>query len=307
MSSGDDIINGDGTDNTLYGEAGNDLLNGLGGNDSLFGGFGNDTLNGGDGNDFLRDLFGANTLDGGIGDDTLLGGFGNDTLIGGDGNDTLFGGRGNDTLDGGIGADTMFGGGGNDVLIVDDVGDVVGGVFGLNTVLSSVSYTLPGRGLFDLTFTGGADLDGTGSKYKNIFHGNTGNNTLDGLGGTDTMAGGDGNDVLKGGTGHDALTGGNGVDTFFFDAKGPGNTDAISDFTAGPGGDVLEIHNLLTGFIPLNVTDFVKLTVVGGNTVVSIDADGAVNGHVFTPLATLTGVTGLDAATLLADGNLVVS
>ena len=69
---GNDLINGNGTSNTLSSLGGNDRLRGGGGNDRLYGGSGNDRLDGGTGNDFL---------DGGTGRDTLTGGTGQDTFL----------------------------------------------------------------------------------------------------------------------------------------------------------------------------------------------------------------------------------
>ena len=65
------------------------VINGNGENNQLFGGGGNDTLNGDDGNDLID------------------GGAGNDTLNGGDDNDTIIGGAGNDTIDVGGGVNTI--------------------------------------------------------------------------------------------------------------------------------------------------------------------------------------------------------
>jgi Ca2+-binding RTX toxin-like protein len=70
-SNYDDILNGDGSANALYGGAGNDTINGNGGNDTLIGGAGNDTLLGGAGNDLLIGGAGADTLTGGTGADTF--------------------------------------------------------------------------------------------------------------------------------------------------------------------------------------------------------------------------------------------
>ncbi|MBK1810258.1 hypothetical protein JHL18_06375, partial [Clostridium sp. YIM B02505] len=69
----DDTINGFwDLNNVLRGNGGNDTLNGAGYNDALYGGKGNDKLNGSDGND---------VLDGGEGSDSLNGGYGADTYI----------------------------------------------------------------------------------------------------------------------------------------------------------------------------------------------------------------------------------
>ncbi|MEZ5667928.1 MAG: calcium-binding protein [Alphaproteobacteria bacterium] len=62
-SNHDDVIDGDGAANTLWGNAGNDILDGGDGNDRLYGDKGNDTL------------------DGGLGDDTLIGGIGADLFV----------------------------------------------------------------------------------------------------------------------------------------------------------------------------------------------------------------------------------
>ncbi|MBK1812148.1 hypothetical protein JHL18_16110, partial [Clostridium sp. YIM B02505] len=69
----DDTINGFwDLNNVLRGNGGNDTLNGAGYNDALYGGKGNDKLNGSDGNDIL---------DGGEDSDSLNGGYGADTYI----------------------------------------------------------------------------------------------------------------------------------------------------------------------------------------------------------------------------------
>jgi Ca2+-binding RTX toxin-like protein len=146
-----DILVGDGGDNTLQG---------MRGNDTLGGGAGRDRLEGWEDNDVLKGGGGADTLDGGAGIDTasyfdspegvnvlldlghasggdaagdVLSGIENLTgsdhddqlwgtdahanvLNGGKGNDILKGGGGADTLWGGIGADTLHGGTEQDIL-----------------------------------------------------------------------------------------------------------------------------------------------------------------------------------------------
>ena len=148
------------------------------------------------------------------------------------GDDTLYGAAGDDYLRGGLGADTMYGGTGNDTYVVDNNGDIVNetGGDGVDTVWSSLSWSL-GTGLENLTLgAGGGTIDGFGNAVDNLITGNhahnilwgmDGDDILLGLGGSDTLFGGDGadqldggsqNDILSGGVGDDQLTGGAGDD-----------------------------------------------------------------------------------------------
>ena len=131
--------------------------------------------------------------------DVMTGTNQNDRLLALAGNDSLTGGLGDDILDGGAGTDTMDGGQGNDTYYVDDQYDVItelaGTGSGSDTVFSSVSYSLSGTNLENLTLTGAANLNATGSAADNVLIGNTGDNVIDGRGGVDTMSGGQGNDT----------------------------------------------------------------------------------------------------------------
>ncbi|MCC5642174.1 hypothetical protein LC607_04170 [Nostoc sp. CHAB 5824] len=205
------------------------VINGTNGNDTLIGRFDlpvlffdfPDTINGLDGNDSLT----------GLGtDDTLNGGTGDDTLRGQGGNDSLNGGIGADILDGGIGADILDGGDNDDLYIVDNVRDVATEVMGdsragVDTVQSSVTYTLSAN-LENLTFlTGTAPINGTGNAQDNVINGNQGTNVLLGLAGNDILNGGGfGDDILKGGFGNDTLNGGFGNDIL----KGEFGDDILS-------------------------------------------------------------------------------
>ena len=245
---------------TFTGTAGNDILTGSRGDDTLTGLAGNDTLNGGQGHDLL---------DGGTGTDTMIGGTGNDTYIvdatgdvvtelANEGTDTVqssiaytlgaivenltltgtaaINGTGNalnNTLIGNGGSNVLTGGAGNDTYVVgagDTVVENAGG--GTDTVQSVVAWTLS-LNVENLTLTGTANINGTGSSGNNVLIGNSGNNTLDSGSGNDTVDGGDGNDSLLGGSGNDTLLGGLGTDTL---NAGSGN-DSLN---GGDGTDTLD-------------------------------------------------------------------
>lgn len=139
--------------------------------------------------------------------------------------------------------------------------------------------------------------------------GGTGNDVLAGGGDADVLSGNDGNDKLVGAGGSDVLGGGAGSDLFYYnagDASGGAN-DAITDFTTGTGGDVLDIHDLLTGYTAGTsaAAEFVQLLDAGGgNTQVNVDVDGG--GDSFVSLALLSNVTmtGTLLNDLLVNGNL---
>jgi Ca2+-binding RTX toxin-like protein len=144
---------------------------------------------------------------------------GDDQLLGDDGSQTLRGATGNDVINGGAGADIMIGGKGNDTFYVDNVGDKVveDKDQGIDKVFSSVSYTLEGRTVENMTLTGSENINATGNKYDNILIGNSGSNTLNGLAGADDMRGGLGDDVYYVDNVGDEATEvqGNGTDTVF--------------------------------------------------------------------------------------------
>jgi 2',3'-cyclic-nucleotide 2'-phosphodiesterase (5'-nucleotidase family) len=94
--------------------------------------------------------------------ENVTGGFGNDILTGNFRNNTLRGGSGNDILDGGLGEDSLIGGAGNDTYIVDNIDDTISDSFGIDTVLSSINWTL-GNNLENLTLAGNANINGTGN------------------------------------------------------------------------------------------------------------------------------------------------
>jgi Ca2+-binding RTX toxin-like protein len=238
----------------------------------------------------------ANVILGNSGANVLSGLGENDSPAGAAGNDSLDGGAANDTLDGGAGADNLTGGAGNDTYVLDNAKDVVTELAneGTDTVKSSVSHIL-GAEVENLTLTGAAAITGTGNALANVIVGNTAANIL---------SGGLGNDTLDGGKGADKLTGGDGSDHFLHHSLADGK-DTITDFHTGPGGDVLDIHDMLVGYVDgvSNAADFVQCVVGVAGTTVKVDADGLDNGAKFTDVCVLTGVT-TDLGTLLADDNI---
>src|SRR5207302_11163934 len=76
----------------------------------------------------------------------------------------------------------------------DVVSENIGWFDGIDTVQSSVSFTLAAE-VENLTLTGAAAIDGTGNALGNTLTGNAANNVLDGGAGADALAGGAGNDT----------------------------------------------------------------------------------------------------------------
>ena len=227
---GNDTIDGGADWDTLKGGAGNDTIIGGTGFDALHGGTGTDTYylrdvstprsrpgpvfddvyeNAGGGNDTVyligvpklleHYVLAANVENGvieGTGFFDLSGNALNNTLVGNSAANTLEGLGGNDRLDGRAGADTMTGGAGHDTFIVDDIGDkVLADASGLDTVESSVTFSLAGTNVEILILKGSGSINGTGGTFNNQLTGNGNANRLNGGGGADRMTGGGGNDT----------------------------------------------------------------------------------------------------------------
>jgi len=276
---GDDTIYGNDGNDTIYGDAGNDYIDGGLGGDTIYGGDGNDTIHGGDNTDIIYGgdgddmIYGENvgdTINGDAGNDYIDGGGGNNTINGGDGNDTITAGTGNDTIDGGNGTDTLD----------------------YSSLASSMTINLN---------TGFSTGDGTDtlSNIENVIGSSHG----------DTITGSSGNNVLTGGDGLDTLTGGSGADIFMFlSGSAFNNIDVKTDFSTGDG-DAIDIKDLIPTYDPLTSTlsHFVYAMNDGsGNDLLKVDRDGDGTTYSFQTIAQLSGVTGLDAATMVANGNLVV-
>lgn len=309
------LVTGNTGNNSLAGAEGNDTLIGGGGNDTLDGGTGVDSLVGGAGNDVyvvdnVNDMIteapsgGTDTVQSSVTYSlAALAFIENLTLTGtaavaasGNGlNNTLTGNSGNNTLDGGTGNDTMIGGAGNDSYYVDNASDVVNeslnGGAGVDTVFSSVNFTLASPQSIgtveNITLTGSANINATGSGGANTLFGNSGNNALDGGAGNDTMDGGEGNDTYTVDAAGDVI---NDTGTVNSDAD---SVNASISYVLGAG-----LENLtLTGSSAINGTgNGLKNLIVGNSGNNSLSGGGdtdTLNGAAGND--TLDGGTGADS------------
>ena len=143
IETGDDTIKCGSEQDLIFGQGGDDSLLGAQGNDTLDGGEGDDTLEGGSGRDSLEGGLGADLLAGGRGDDVLLGGAGADRIVMGPDNDRGEGGTGSHmfTFDG-IGNHRIIGGEDPDGLDID--------VIDLTGIRANVIQTGPESGTIEL-------------------------------------------------------------------------------------------------------------------------------------------------------------
>ncbi|ESQ73535.1 hypothetical protein ABAC402_18860 [Asticcacaulis sp. AC402] len=316
---------GNGQNNFISGQTGNNTLIGLGGEDVLDGGTGNDSLVGGTGNDaYVVDAIGdtvtelaaegddlvyadisftlganlENLVLTGIGGTSGTGNDLNNILEGNSGNNALTGLGGNDQLIGGAGNDTLLGGLGNDTYVVTDAGDVVTEISnqGTDEVRSTITYSLNGKQVENLTLLNGSAINATGNSFNNVLTGNDSNNVLNGSSGNDTLSGFGGNDSLIGGTGADLMSGGLGDDTFVID-------DALDLVSETPGDGIDTVQSSLTW----TLTDPFENLVLTGSAV--IDGTGNASNNVLTGNSgnnILTGGLGDDTYFIQNTGDNVV-
>ncbi|MFB2552798.1 S8 family serine peptidase [Ensifer soli] len=272
---GNDTVTGNSLNNRILGMRGSDTLSGADGNDTLDGGAGADILRGGRGDDtFIVDHAGDRVFEAANeGTDTVeasvsfsLAGQAIENLvltgtavINGTGNsaaNTITGNGAANLIDGGTGADQMRGGKGNDTYVVDNSRDRVfeASNEGIDTVRASVSFSLAGQAIENLTLTGTAAINGTGNSGANVLIGNGAANILDGGTGADQLSGLGGNDTYIVDNVRDRV----------FEAKNGGTDTVRASVSFSLSGQAIE-NLTLTGTAAINGTGNSGANVLIGN------------------------------------------
>lgn len=296
--AGNDLIIGNGSDESIPMDLGDDTINGNGGtdliealnlkgavtlNDTLLSGLGLDSISG---IELARLVAGASavqinasafsgavTLFGSAAGDSLIGTASADVIAGGSGNDTIKAGGGDDSITGGIGNDSIDGEGGIDVQIEATVGNVL-----VNTTQVLGGNQLGTDKYFNIESMKIIGTDAANKFDTKLFAGNV---TLLGGGGNDTLISGSGNDSLVGDTGDDLLTGGAGDDSL----DGGDGSDRLVE---AANTDWTLTNTALTGLGTDAITFFEQVSLTGGA------GNNTLNATAYTGNATLDGSSGND-------------
>ncbi|MBP2230456.1 Ca2+-binding RTX toxin-like protein [Azospirillum agricola] len=131
-----------------------------------------------------------------------------------------------------------------------------------------------GTTVADQVFAGNGNDTVDGGDGNDQLFGEDGNDSLIGGGGGDQLYGGAGNDTLWGGAGIDHIQTGSGTDTIVF--KLGDSYDYVDDFTAGAGGDIIDLRSITTIHSLADLT----LTQSGANVAIDISpTDGLTLGN----------------------------
>jgi uncharacterized delta-60 repeat protein len=172
-----------------------------------------------------------------------------------------------------------------------------------NAVLSSISYSLVGRNLNNLTLTGVAAINGTGNALNNSLTGNNAANLLIGGDGNDTLDGSAGNDTLGGGAGNDILNGGEGTDVYTVGDAAYKSQAEINDtgllgidelrFASALAGTTLTVYAGDTGLETVVIgTGLAAVADITGSIALNVNASAATNALSITGNAGANSITG---------------
>jgi Ca2+-binding RTX toxin-like protein len=264
----------------------------------LSGGSGDDVLTGADTGDSLEGGDGNDRLVGAKGGDDMNGGPGNDTMVwnNGDGSDFIEGDLGVDTTEVN-GAPTL----GDSFTLEPNVRQIkfrrtnlvpftldasterfeVNGLGGDDSVTASAGV----GALTLLSVDGGAGVDTVnGSDGPDLILGGEGNDVLNGGGGDDRIAGDRGNDTMNGGTGDDTLFWNNGDNTDV--SNGDAGRDDVEVNGAPAAGDVFTVQpngsrikfdrpNLVPFSLDIGSSETLHANGLGGDDSITVGAVGS--------------------------------
>jgi len=202
---------------------------------------------------------------------------------------------------------TLTGNGDSEVLVGTDKSDTIDG----GALQDVVSYENADQGVVVNLAAGTATEGSVTDTLSNIegVRGSAFDDILVGDGAANLIFGGAGDDRLTGGTGNDTLEGGLGKDTFAWGSTdADGGTDIIIDFTAGVGGDVLDLSDLLVGETEGTIDNYLKANFDNstGNTTIEVyQGDANVSGATSIQTIVVNGDVS-DLTSLISNGNLDV-
>jgi Ca2+-binding RTX toxin-like protein len=286
----------------MWGTSGDNVLDGGGGADTMYGWQGNDTYvidnagdvvfeNTGQGRDAVKTSISLlNTAPFGdieIFETTDVAGTTNIDITGTFLDNTISGNNGQNTLAGGAGIDALFGHGGNDLLVGGADADVLDGGAGEDTA----SYDTSASGVqVSLAAGTGFGGDAQGDLLAGIENvvGSAFGDLLTGDGNANKLFGGAGNDEFFGGNAGDLIDGGAGVNTARYDTS-PGAVQISLVTGVGMGADaqgdaLINIHNLVgSSFGDVLTGDGNVNRLLGGPGADVLSGGGSNDAFVFSP------------------------